>query len=254
MNNYFERLGISINQKLENDVIIRFGIEYANKQLQIETTKFKQFYPFFDKHLINGEGLGLKTGIDIEENSWEYFQNVDFNKLANEYFSWCAQEEKLGERNAYLIGFVIGFEKSRYYRRRLKLHEDKLSFQNKITLFKHLVDKHAYGRFDVISKIFLNHINNWQNEKINKEVFENVKSLLKGERIQRAVDYLYDFYFENYCLEKMIEVDSMRIQLHELRFKKRDGKINSENYLKEKTKIQKGLTEWIKRQKKCTNC
>jgi hypothetical protein len=252
MNDYFETLTKMVDRfisnKLENEFIVRIGIEYANQQLQIETNEF--FY--IGKHQINGEVLGLKTGIYIEDNSWEFFQKFNFNKLADEYLEKeilpIGQQASLRERNEYLIGYVIGFEKSRYYRQKLRLQEEKLNFQKNITLFKFLIDKYAYGRFDIISNSFLKHVNNWQNEKISSEALNDVKALLLEGRLQRAIDYLYKFYFKNYCLRSMIEVDSIKSSLIELRRKKRDGIANSEDYSKAKTVVQNRLTEWIKRQ------
>lgn len=153
------------------------------------------------------------------------------------------------ERNDYLIGYVIGVEKSRYYRQKIILLGKKLSFQKNIILFKFLIDRYAYGRFDIISNSFIQNINNWHNEKISLETLNDIKALLLERRLQRTIDCLYEFYFENYCLSSMIEVYRIKSSLTELRLKKSKGIIvNSEDYSKEKTVIQSKLTEWINRQ------
>lgn len=186
--------------------------------------------------LIRGEVYGLKIGIDTELNLWEHSKKLDYDKLDKEY----------------LIGIGVGFTKAQQIREKLKQNNENLSFENKVRYFKYFIQKHAsrYASFHKESNKFLEHIDNWDKDEIPVEVSSEVQMLLKEHKIQRAVDRIYNFNYEEYRLKSVTEFDNIKSLLPKLREQNKKGEITLERYNRGKVEIKNQLEEWIKRRKK----
>jgi len=186
--------------------------------------------------LIQGEIYGLEIGIDSELNLWEHSRKLNYDELNGEY----------------LIGIGVGFTKAQQIRKRLKQENEHLSFENKIKYFKYLIQKHAkkYGNFKDISNRFLENIDNWNKEEIPKEICDEVYLLLEQKKIQRAVNKIYDFNYEEFRLKSIIEYEEINSLLPQIRERKKKEEINSEESKRGKSEIANRLRKWIKEKNK----
>lgn len=186
--------------------------------------------------LIRGEIYGLEIGIDTEMNLWEHSRKLNYDEIEGEY----------------LIGIGVGFTKAQQIREILKQKKTDLTFEEKVKLYKYLILKHAkrYGDFKEISDNFIEHVDNWGKAEIPNQIEIEVHQLLKENKIQRAVDRIYDFNYDEFRLKSITEYEEMKSLLPELREKKKKGKINSIESKKGKIEIENRLKEWIKKRKK----
>ena len=107
-----------------------------------------------------------------------------------------------------------------------------------------------YDTFKESSNKFIENIDEWDKEEIPKEICNEVKNLLKEKKIQRAIDRIYEFNYEQFRLKSIIEYQKMTILLPQLRDKKRKGEINSEDSKRGKIEIENHLINWIKEKNK----
>lgn len=186
--------------------------------------------------LIRGEIYGLEIGIDTEINLWEHSRKLNYDEIEGEY----------------LIGIGVGFTKAQQIRGILKQRETTLKFEEKVKLYKFLILKHAkrYAGFKEISDNFIKHIENWGKTEVPKQIENEVYQLLKDKKIQRAIDRIYNFNYDEFRLKLITEFEEIKSMLPELREKKKKGKINSDESEKGKNEIENRLREWIKKRKK----
>ena len=185
--------------------------------------------------LIKGEIYGLQIGIDTEMNLWEHSRKLDFEKLGGEY----------------LIGIGVGFTKAQQIRERLRETEEDLSFEERLKLYKYLIETHGgrYGEFMEMSRHFVENVNNWGNKIMPREIAEKVFHHLKNQKIQRAVDEINTFNYENYRLELITQYKEIKNLLPKLREAKQKGQIDSIEYRKRKAEIESRLMDWVNRRK-----
>jgi len=185
--------------------------------------------------LIKGEIHGLKIGIDTELNLWEHSRKLNYDEIEGEY----------------LIGIGVGFTKAQQIREILNQKKTDLTFEEKVKLYKYLILKHAkrYGEFKEISDNFVEHLDNWGKAEIPNQIEMEVYQLLNEEKIQRAIDRIYDFNYDEFRLKSIAEFEEIKSLLPELREKKKRGKINSNESEKEKIEIENLLREWIVKRK-----
>ena len=186
--------------------------------------------------LIRGEIYGLQIGIDTELNLWEHSQKINYDEIEGEY----------------LIGIGVGFTKAQQIRERIKLKNENLSFEDKVKYFKFLIQTHAnrYNIFEEVSNKFLENIDEWGKEEIPEEICNEVNSLLIENKIQRAIDRIYDFNYAEFRLKSIIEYEKMTILLPQLRDQKKKGEINSEESKRGKVEIENQLRNWVKEKNK----
>lgn len=186
--------------------------------------------------LIRGEIYGLEIGIDTGINLWEHSRKLNYDEIEGEY----------------LIGIGVGFTKAQQIREILKQKETDLTFEEKVQLYKYLILKHAkrYASFKKISDNFMKHIENWGKKEIPMQIENEVYQLLKDKKIQRAIDQIYNFNYDEFRLKLITEFEEIKSMLPELREKKKKGEINSDESEKGKIDIENRLREWIKKRKK----
>ncbi|MHA7059516.1 hypothetical protein ACWGOQ_0019985 [Aquimarina sp. M1] len=183
--------------------------------------------------LIQGEIYGLEIGIATKMSLWEHSKNLNYNEIKGEY----------------LIGIGVGFTKAQQIRGKLKQIKSSLGFEEMVKLYKHLILKHIhrYGEFNEISDNFIKNIDNWAKEKIPEQIKKEVDLLLKDKKIQRAMDKVNKFNYEEFRLKSITEFDEIKSLLPALRAQKKKGEINSIESKKEKINIENSLREWIKK-------
>lgn len=182
--------------------------------------------------LIHGEIDGLKIGIDTTTMTlWEHSKALDFNELGGEY----------------LIGFGVGFAKAQHIREKLQVSGHNLDFEEKVRLYKYLVTTHAdnYGPFVKMSRAFLDNIDSWGNEIIPVKVREEVLSLLKEQKLQRAIDKIDQFNYEHFRMALIIKYSELKTLLPKLRERKKKNQINAQQYQILKRDIENRLIAWI---------
>lgn len=182
--------------------------------------------------LIEGEIYGFEIGIDTELILWEHTRKLDYEKLEGEY----------------LVGIGVGFTKAQQVRVCLKEHHKNLTFEEKLTLYKFLVEKYLkdYQTFINISKDFLANIDHWKVTKTPIEVCEEVEYFLHQENLQRALDSIDKYNYEKYRLKLITEYEEIKFLLPNLRSRKQRQEIDTITYQKEKAEIKQKLQEWLR--------
>jgi hypothetical protein len=182
--------------------------------------------------LIEGEIYGFKIGIDTKINLWEHSRELNYDKLKGEY----------------LIGIGVGFTKAQQIRELIKEKNENLLFEEKLELFKFLIDKCGddYVEFTTLSKEFLKNIDNWGRVEIPSEIIRKTVLLVAKKRLQRALDKINKFNHEEFRLKLIIEYREINSLLPDLRTRKKRGIINTEEYQQEKIRIESKLLDWLK--------
>jgi hypothetical protein len=181
--------------------------------------------------LIQGEIYGLEIGIDTEMNLWEHSRKLNHEELDGNY----------------LIGFGVGFTKAQQIRERIKEGNLNISFEEKLDLFKFLLNKYGkdYVRFTNISKEFLRNIDNWANTTIPIGIINETILLLNEKKLQRALNRIDKFNYEEFRLRLITEYEEIKLVLPNLREKNKSDEINSDKYKEGKVELEHRLLDFL---------
>ena len=179
--------------------------------------------------VIKGEIQGLKIGIDTDLILWEHTRKLDYKELEGEW----------------LVGFGVGFNKGQIIRKKLKKkgNEKTLNLRVKATLY--LLKDISYVKFEKELKSYLKNIQNWESKHLTKDIITESQSLLRKDKLQRALMKIKEFYRDEKVLIAMMQYSHLPTRLSKLRFNKQCNDITKDTYLLEKQKIKVDLERWI---------
>lgn len=185
--------------------------------------------------LIKGEIHGFEIGVDTQLPLRDHCENLKSSKLSEEY----------------LVGFGVGYTKAQLIRQQLKSSSDRLNFQEKERLFKFITVKHIgkYGKFQELSKKFLDNIDNWDQEEIPEKIHREVNELLKAKKTQRAIDKVYNFNYSEHRIQLIIDYEEIKSMLPKLRYQKERGEIDSKGRERGLIEIEKLLQDWLSKRR-----
>lgn len=182
--------------------------------------------------LVQGEIEGFKIGITSDIMLWEHLRSLDYSKHEGEW----------------LVGYGFGFQLGKNIRQQIKDNSIPKEFETKIKGILFLQNRiYNYGKFHDKLKVYLQHLSNWNEIQVPKQVIEKSKKLLSEKKLQRSLDNIYNHYKGNYALVTQMDFYVVLKKLSDVRHSKQKKKITSEEYLRIKLEIENELKDWLKK-------
>ena len=181
---------------------------------------------------IAGEIEGIKNGIATDSIDWKSIHAKGYAKYNKQW----------------LVGYGVGFEKGQNIRTQIKGLSQPETFDTNIKAILFLQNRiYNYGKFHDKLQVYLQHLSNWNEIQIPKQVIENSEKFLSEKKLQRSLDNIYNYYKENYALVTQMHFYTVLKKLSDVRHSKQKKKITSETYLKMKLEIEAELKSWLKK-------
>ncbi|MEO1033562.1 MAG: hypothetical protein AAFX55_19400 [Bacteroidota bacterium] len=179
--------------------------------------------------IIKGEIEGLKIGINTDLILREHTRNLQYEKLEGEW----------------LIGFGVGFNKGQIIRSKLKEKAGETTLNERVKAVLYLLEDVSYDKFEIDFRTYLKNVENWESKHLSKNIIIEVKSLIKIDKLQRALMKIKEFYQKEKALTAMMQYSHFPNRLSRLRQDKQRDNITGRTYLLEKQKIKLDLERWI---------
>ncbi|NMH89016.1 hypothetical protein [Flavivirga algicola] len=184
------------------------------------------------KGILDGRIIGLNSSVHI--TSYILKNGIKDPKTPNCYTS---------NQIKYYVGFGTGYELGQKIK--VLLENDtssKIPLNEKIECFSFLLEKQEICRED-LTQSFLDNIEHWEASNIPLSVIENIKTLLKENKIQRSVDTLFLHFKENFNLRPLMEFYRVYDRLKKIRQEKKNNKAYVVADELEKVKVE--VQNWI---------
>ena len=182
--------------------------------------------------LIQGEMEGFKIGLTSDLILWEHTRSLDYSKYEGEW----------------LVGYGFGFQLGKNIRLQVIANSEPKNLDTNIKAILFLQNRiYNYGKFHDKLQVYLQHLSNWNEIQIPKQVIENSEKFLSEKKLQRSLDNIYNYYKENYALVTQMHFYTVLKKLSDVRHSKQKKKITSETYLKMKLEIEAELKSWLKK-------
>lgn len=183
--------------------------------------------------LIQGEIYGFQIGLLTDLMLWEHTRKLDYSKRKGEW----------------LVGYGVGFTKGQNIRNQIKEHSiiENLDSNTRAVLFlqKRIFN---YGDFQKELNVYLKNIKNWHVSKIENNSIINANKLLLENKLQRSLDFIANYYTENFKLVTLMKFYPLQNQLSIIRMAKQKQEIDNESYLVQKQEIQSKFEKWLKKE------
>ncbi len=144
----------------------------------------------------------------------------------------------------YYIGFGTGYELGQKLRGLLeKDTSSQLSLDKKIECFSFLLKRQEICKVNLTTQSFLDNIKYWEEFTISSAIIDEVQSLIKQNKTQRAIYKLISYFKEKFYLKALMEFYEIYASLEKLRAEKRK---NKEYFTGEELeKIKTEVLTWI---------
>lgn len=183
--------------------------------------------------IIDGRIIGIKNSLSMVE----YIVKNDVKSIEVPSYYAPPQTE-------YFIGFGTGYEQGQKIRELLRndMH-DKLSFDEKIACFSYLLDKQKLCNVN-LTRSYLENTKYWHITNIPSSTVKKAHMLLDQNKLQRAIEEIFEYYKNNFQLKSLKEFDEIVQKLKDLRQNKRVHK--KTNITVRLEQIKKEVREWIR--------
>lgn len=177
--------------------------------------------------LVQGQIDGRTKGLQVDLYLFAFIQktDVDFTKFDHEY---C-------------IGFGAGYTEGQQLRNQLKKLQGTLLFEEYIACCTYLFLKTQYCR--ISPQHYLEHIDKWHRLDIDYTVAQNVFNYINDNKIQKALNEIFEFYKTDFRLKALKDFDILLQNLKNLRTQKKQDM--HFDVSAGKTKIVSDLKAWL---------
>ncbi|WP_299189376.1 hypothetical protein [uncultured Aquimarina sp.] len=184
--------------------------------------------------IIDGRIIGLNNSVDITR----FIINNGLKEIKMpDHYTLPGTE--------YYIGFGTGYELGQIMRKLLeKDTTSKMPLSKKIDCLSFLLKKQEGCRLILSTDSFLDNIKCWDELNISKTIVNDIQSLLKENKVQRAVNKILIYLKDRFYLKASIEFYPIYEKLLNLRQKKKKNKDFVITEELEKIKIE--IQSWIR--------
>ncbi|WP_348799746.1 hypothetical protein [Flavobacterium adhaerens] len=179
--------------------------------------------------IILGEIEGLKIGLDTDSDLWQLTQNLDYDKLEGEW----------------LIGFGVGFTKSKSLRNQIRKNALPEVFSERIHAVLRFLEVKCYSVFTSSIDSYIAHIDNWNYKNLPYTVVLKTEILLESNKIQQALQTIIEYYEKNFVLIDLMNFEKIADELKKLRRNKQQKRITAIQHNDKKQQIATDLKHWI---------
>lgn len=177
--------------------------------------------------ICQGEIEGYKCGLKSSQTIYDHVKDLDFSQKYTEYW----------------IGFGFGYAKGKSVRELLeKDNSCELTFEEKTDCYLYLYCRQLDCKMN-LTESYLKNLTEWNKSVTPIDIVEKSVDLLNKNKIQRAIQQLFDYYKSTFQLKNLIEMDKLLQELSNLRRKKRNNNQSEEHYTPEE--IRRKLQEWL---------